>query len=62
MLLDFGCGANGLRARATDAKDRLQSDLGMLVIRNVDSRYAGHTLLRLSAEKETRNYNVKSVR
>jgi hypothetical protein len=62
MFIDLGCGADRLRARATDAKDRLQRDLGMLVIRNVDSRYAGHILLRLFAEKETRNYNVKSVR
>src|SRR6266513_2427204 len=62
FLIDLGCAADRLRARATDAKDRLERNLGMLVIRNVDSRYAGHTLLRLSAEKETRNYNVKSVR
>src|SRR6266852_3575204 len=62
MLIDLGCNADRLRARAADAEDRLQRDLGMLVIRNVDSRDAGHTLLRLFAEKETRNYNVKSVR
>src|SRR6266446_1634317 len=43
ILIDFGCEADRLRARATDAKDRLQGDLRMLVIRNVDSRYAGHT-------------------
>src|SRR6266851_8075750 len=62
MLIDLGCNADRLRARAADAEDRLQRDLGMLVIRNVDSRDAGHTLLRLFAERETRNYNVKSVR
>jgi len=37
MLIDLGCAADRLRARAADAKDRLQGDLGMLVIRNVDS-------------------------
>src|SRR5712691_12137558 len=42
ILIDLGCTVDRLRARATDAKDRLQRDLGMLVIRNVDSRYAGH--------------------
>jgi len=40
MLIDLGCGADRLRARAPDAKDRLQRDLGMLVVRNVDSRDA----------------------
>src|SRR6266566_7856066 len=35
----------------------------MLVVRNVDSRYAGHALLRLLVvtEDETQNYSVKSV-
>src|SRR5713226_4585435 len=42
MLIDLGCKTDHLRARATDAKDRLQGDLRMLVVRNVDSRYAGH--------------------
>src|SRR6266851_9247444 len=62
MLIDLACGADRLRVRAPDAKDRLQRDLGVLVVRNVDSRDAGHTVLRLFAERETRNYNVKSAR
>src|SRR6185295_11374096 len=40
--LHAGGGADGLRAGAADAIDRGQRDLGVLVVRDVDSCNAGH--------------------
>src|SRR4030095_10694014 len=42
VALYAGGGADRLRARAADAVDRGQRDLGVLVVRNVDACYACH--------------------